>query len=255
MNQKLPGVSILFRDSWDLYKSRFRIFTSILILPVAFILVAAILGNALLSSIFAVVSVIFFIVAYPAIIYSITNENQSDVKTSYGVGFGKLFPYLWLAILTNLVVIGGLIMGVIPGLMFSFWFIFSVFILFVEDKRGLEALLKSKEYVRGYFWPVLGRIILLVLCVVVIAMMLSLVIGEDKRSEDVLNAVLQLFVMPFFISYSFNIYRGLQALKPGLVQAPAPAKRGFFIFSAVLGLVALVVVPIIIISVSGSRFF
>jgi len=53
------------------------------------------------------------------------------------------------AIILGFLGTGGFLFLIIPGIIFLVWFIFAQFIIFAEDDRGMNAILKSKEYVRG----------------------------------------------------------------------------------------------------------
>ena len=44
---------------------------------------------------------------------------------------------------------GGFVFFIVPGVIFSIWLSFSVLILIVENEKGTNALVRSKEYVKG----------------------------------------------------------------------------------------------------------
>ena len=52
----------------------------------------------------------------------------------------------------------GSLFFLIPGIIFSVWFIFGDFVLIDEDIRGVKALLRSKKYVEGRWFYVLKHL-------------------------------------------------------------------------------------------------
>ena len=70
------------------------------------------------------------------------------------------WPALWLSILVGLITAGGFILIIIPGILFTVWYAFVVYIAILEKGRGLMLLKESRELSRGRFWPVFGRLVL-----------------------------------------------------------------------------------------------
>ena len=251
----LPDIGTLFRESWALYRGRFPRLIGTTFVPLLtsfmgglFIAfgTAALVG---LGIIFIIAGIVLSLISYIAVIY-IFKDNLS-IGRAYRVASQRFFPYFWIIILSSLITLGGFILAVIPGIIFSVWFTLAPFILVVEDKRGLEAVLKSKEYIQGHWWAVLGRII--VLTIVLLAVSFALLLPASligKEVADIVNVVLQIILLPFAFGFGYVLYKQFAALKPGLVTAPLATKKGFFIFSAVLGLLA----PAIIIAIAGLAF-
>lgn len=65
------------------------------------------------------------------------------------------FPYVFLSIHLFFIVTGGSFFFIIPGIFFSIWFMFSWLVLLYEGKKGKEALVRSKEYIKGHIGSVL----------------------------------------------------------------------------------------------------
>jgi len=257
----LPDIDVLFRETWALYKSRFRTLISISLVPTLVSFMGGLLiggsGTSVAPSyamiglgvLLVALGVVLGILSYLATIYAL--RDTIKVFDAYRAALRRLFAYLWIVVLNGLMVLGGFIMGVIPGVIFSIWFIFAPFILVVEDKRGLDAILKSKELVRGEWWPVFGRIIILTVAILAITFLILLPIAFlGETAVNLGNVVLQIFLLPYVFAFGYILYRQFTALKPDLMGAPVAAKKGFFVFSAILGLL----VPIILIATVGLTF-
>jgi uncharacterized membrane protein len=99
-----------------------------------------------------------------------------------------------------------------PGVIFAVWFFFAPFVFIDEDVRGMNALLKSKEYVRGRWFGVCLRLLAIWLIAVLVA------------SIPIVGQVLALFLIPFSFVYTFLLYKDLKALM-GNDMAFEPARR------------------------------
>jgi hypothetical protein len=65
---------------------------------------------------------------------------------------------LGAAILTALAVVGGLILLVVPGLIFAAWFSLASYLIVNENLGAIEAMKRSKELVKGHTIEMLGLI-------------------------------------------------------------------------------------------------
>ena len=94
-----------------------------------------------------------------ALITAVVNsEEKIGIRESYKRAWSQIFSYWWLTIITSFVILGGFMLLFFPGIIFSIWFSMAYFVLVVEKKGGIDALLKSREYVKGYWWGVFGRL-------------------------------------------------------------------------------------------------
>lgn len=82
------------------------------------------------------------------------------IKSCFKEGILKFFSYLWVNILVFLAFLGGLILLIIPGVIFYIWFVFAALLVIFEDLKGRAALKRSYELTKGYFWKILGNLTL-----------------------------------------------------------------------------------------------
>ena len=102
--------------------------------------------------------------------------------------------------------------GIVLMAVLLVWFAFSFFILVREGKTGMEALLASREYVKGSWRPVFLRLF----AVGAPAYLLGLL--------PVAGPLLSLLLMPFLMAYTYYIYEDLVSLK-GAVRRPSGRER------------------------------
>ena len=169
---------------WRAYSKRVPFFTKLVLAPILFyllldtlsylaehgipgqplvILAQTIEHTVLLSIPLYTLAVIIQTFSTAAVLTVLTDPKITDVGTAYSKGAKKIVSLWWVSILSFLITSGGFLLFVIPGVMFSVWFVFSQYVLFNEGKRGVTALLQSREYVRGYFWQVTLRILFIAL--------------------------------------------------------------------------------------------
>ena len=89
-------------------------------------------------------------------ILQIVKGEVIDVKTTYSLAWKKTGKFLLVHFLSGFLVALGFIFLVIPGLILAIWFSFTSIIVFTQDLGVVDTLKKSKELVKGYFWPVLA---------------------------------------------------------------------------------------------------
>lgn len=151
------------------------------------------------------------------------------------------WPAIWglvgVTLLTTLVIIGGFILLIIPGILFAVWLSQSQYVYVFEGIGGKAALSRSKQYVSGRWWPVFGRLILPSLAVYALSAlataltsMLRILVGS--ASAEILGTIIQIFINTggslFILCYSYHLYLGLKTTAPQnyetvSVQNPQPA--------------------------------
>src|SRR3989344_3811570 len=131
-----------------------------------------------------------------------SKEAKLTVKNTLQEAKNKIGPYAWVVILGKLITMAGVVLFIIPGIIFSVWFSLSCYVFIFENKKGMQALKRSKELVKGYWWPIFGRILILglVMCLV----------GWIIKIGFLINA---LFIGPFALAYMYYVYEDLKSIK------------------------------------------
>lgn len=235
-SQKLAPIGQLFSDSFALYKEHFWTLIVLIAIPYfvfgsGWLLVA---GGMVWGLVLYILGLLLFLPAGMGVICALF--KGTEVAQSLRAGFSLFFPALWMSILMFLVVIGGYVMLIVPGILMSLWFSLSSFALVIEGKRGLNALLQSREYVRGYWWSIFVRFLLLSIPLMLLYGALSVLLG--KPTAGVVYMVVSIFISPFASVYLYKIYQNLAALKPTLAASQPASGRGFLITSGVIGLLS-----------------
>lgn len=258
---KLTGLSETINRTVALYKARAVVLTEIFVIPAAALAVSAILLNAsassagaahafwgVLSTLAYAASLVLFLLGGLAIILALNKEGVGT-EEAYWESLRGAPGYLWVVFLTLLAFLGGLILGIVPAVIFGTWFCFAAFIVADSShgQSGVNALLRSKEYVTGYWWVILGRVLLLILAAAVINALIggiSLLFGAWVNY--VVSMLLQLAIVPFGITFMYALYSSLKEAKPELIDKPVAGDRPFFIFVLIIGALAPFIVSTLI---------
>ena len=183
-------------------------------------------NNIVLSALFSVilavsllVFVYFSIRAYIAVILLLKKEFKGENKELFKESKKYVWPYIGLSILTAILVILWSLLLIIPGIIYSVFYSLAVMTFFFEDKRGMNALKRSKELVKGYFWPVFGRLFLIFVVMTMISSIISMpleYLEENSLGFGIWNFITQLvslLVGPVALFYSYEIYKDLKKIK------------------------------------------
>jgi hypothetical protein len=79
---------------------------------------------------------------------------------SYGYALARLGSILLVVVLATLAVAGGLLLFVVPGIIFYVRFIFGSSVVVMEGRRGRRALSRAWHLSEGMGWRILGTILL-----------------------------------------------------------------------------------------------
>ncbi len=161
-------------------------------------------------------------------------EERIGVIESYRRAWRALLSYWWILILTGLITSSGFLLFVIPGILFAVWFSFAGYILVAEKEKGLRALFKSREYVRGYWWKIgLNFIFAGLVCLLVyIGFTIILGILGTLPIPDVLlygiDFIFRLLYPLFASAYAYVVYKNLKTIKGELVVVVSPRRKVWF---------------------------
>ncbi|MEJ2324834.1 MAG: hypothetical protein P8Y77_08620 [Nitrospirota bacterium] len=211
---ELESIGDLLGATWLLYKGRFWVLVGLYVLSAALVVAlpaaiaalgaiiaatvpfagGAVFGASLLATLAGMLGSIW---AFGAFLAASCDETMKFGE-ALGTGWRRLWSLLWLYLMAGYVVGGGLMLFVLPGLAMLVWFFASQFIIFEEGERGMDAVLKSRAYVRGFGWDVFLRL----LVITVLALLASLV-----------PVVGSLLFTPFMVLFMVHIYKDLRGVK------------------------------------------
>ncbi|RQW82565.1 MAG: hypothetical protein EHM79_18070 [Geobacter sp.] len=249
----MTDIGELFRQSWQLYQKRFVT----LILLYLLTMLAVIIPTALAVGLAFVMTLIaggvaFFVTVSLGILVGVACslwcysgflcavvDDTLRLEDALTRGKELLLPLAWIFLLTAFIVTGGYFLLIIPGVIFTVWFFFAQFIVPGENVRGMEALLKGREYVRGHWLDVALRLFL----IWVVSCVVSFI--------PFFGMILAVLFFPYVMIFHCLIYRDLRAIKGDM---PFPSGTKNKLLWPGVALAGWVIVPAILILLFGSLF-
>lgn len=225
-------------------------------------------------------AIVFFAVVAPiiiaqvwgqaAMIYAIkdSEENIGAIE-AYRRSWRKIGSFFWVGFLASIIIFGGFMFFAIPGIIFAVWFSLAGYIVITEGAGGMDALLKSREYMRGRAWEVFG--LLLVMFLIWIGVWAGMQIGLgilniifSALGAGIIGVILSLLMgvvsamfTPFMMTYSYLIYRHLRQIKGDVAVHVSVGKKLAFVAIGVLGILfglGLFVFPFLSLVLYGGHY-
>ena len=268
----LPNGFALLYEAWDFYKKRWFVFLRIQFLSFVFAIVPFLLlailsvvallvrGTSLLLLLLPIV-ILVCLITIPvvvslgslAFIYAIKDTNENiGAKEAFKRAWKKILSFWWLSLLSIWIVLGGMLLFVVPGLIFGIWFSFSTWVLIADDTKGIDALLKSREYIRGRFWSVLWRFFFLFLVYLLVSLVINFAIpfiapfgGPVLAALGEIASILLSFVLfivwyPLNAIYVFLLYSKLKVLRGTIISTSTGWVKAAYGLLPILGIIIVV---------------
>lgn len=215
----MENIFDLLKKAFEVYKQKFANFAILALLSMAIFLAvipfalaffiasggfdvsAPLLVFGILLGIiaFAIISVLSLWI-FAASLVVIINKEKKPLKDAFRTAWQMLPALFWIELLYSLAVLGGLLLLVVPAIIFGIWFSFATYIFVAEGIKGKEALKKSKQLVKGNWWPVFGRFALL------------FVAGIITSNLNFIGFLIDMFFLyPYSLVYGYLIYQELNA--------------------------------------------
>ncbi len=231
----LPKARTLFKNAWGFAQSRPDLI-AILFIP----LVLETLGlfwfdklpeserfsNIPLMLLFVLIG-IAYVVTIATALRVVSASNEEDKTLAMAVTWMKknALPLLWVYVLSGLVIFGGFLFFIIPGIVVAVSLTFAQYVFASEGKGGMQALLASRELVRGRWWKVVrkifGFIILTLIPLFLIGILYGIVLeftGEGAYvtlGGDIIIQVVSAVMSLMSLHAMYHLYQALKAGKEG----------------------------------------
>jgi hypothetical protein len=137
-----------------------------------------------------------------------------DIDASYKWGFARFGSVILISILVGLAVLGGLILLIIPGIIFAIMFSVSIPALVVENRKGTDAMSRSWNLVKGHFWHALGVLLVAGIITGIISGIIGAIggaISDNWFVTWIFQAISQILVSPFSALVAVLLYLDLRA--------------------------------------------
>jgi len=186
------------------------------------------LVTALILFALAIVAMVFGqTLCNAALIKSVSESylgNEVTVGEAYGFVLPKVGAIILAGVLVTLVVMVGLVLLIVPGIIFSLWYMLTTQAIVIEDLKAGQGMKRSKALASGN----LGKIFGLVLVVGIISWLVNLLFqgvggavtanmppASGQAVQALLNLVGQILVTPIGAAAMILVYYDLRIRKEG----------------------------------------
>jgi hypothetical protein len=241
----LPSAVNMWKRAWGVFRKRMGTFLGISAVVAvtngAFQFLSEALPKAygwiLLMCLVMVVAQILSGLAY---IYA-ADDQQADTSKAYGLALKKFWRVIWLGIISSVIVGGLTCLGIVPGIIAGGWFLFSIYVLALENQGGMNALFISREYIRGKWWVAVGYTILPGFIVALIAAVMGGLIAAFKipYAQVITGLVVVFFFTPTVAIYNYLVYSGFKKIKGPVSPNVTTNRKTKWVVLALVGMVAM----------------
>lgn len=234
----LKTATELVVDSWDLYHKNWRKFLPFMILLFLPTLILSALGtislylsvylpssslasNILILLVFAasIVFAIWVTAALTKTMFDCLTAKPTQWKEVFYNSSTLIWPVIFASFLVALIVLGGTLLLIIPGIIFAVWYSFTTYAVILEGARGFDALRASKSLVVDRWWAIAWR---LVVAAVVFGFL-------NSALAYVLTFLIKILPLPMFIqSASINVLSSLASA----IVAPLSAAATLILYQS-----------------------
>jgi hypothetical protein len=226
----------LFDETFDIYKKNFKLLAGIV--GIVYIPIS-VLSYGLLGE---VATIVIAVLTWPltylmtaACTWAISRiylGHDISISEAYSAVSKRLWPFIWTSIIAGLIVGCGFMLLVIPGVIFSFWFVFVSQVFILEGLQYSDARQRSRQLAAG-IW---GRIFVVALLSILIQMVIAGVfaipavmiagIGADSASGQLqpglpaalmglVSGIGNIVALPIGIAVSVLLYYDVRVRKEG----------------------------------------
>jgi len=238
---KLKSFGTILKQSWSLYRLYFVVlvgYAAWSLLPYTVFVALNLIEPLNVSD--SPINYLYFLLilaqgviiiwAYNAIVLTVYNfitgkkVKRDEISRN---AWTLIVPLLIVSLLTSLLILGGLILFIIPGIIFAIWLAFAEISVLIDGKRGFDALKHSKSLVKGRFLPIArlvisGSLFIFLVYIIITSVMFSLGMmlqggpevfinaTETPLWADIIQNVLSVMILPLFAVYWTVLYQNVK---------------------------------------------
>lgn len=210
----LLSVSELFKQSWAAASARRSLFIKTMGASVVCLAVAS--GGSILASatstaalgilgiLLAVVGFVGALLTAPAIYRVAFNEPNAMLADMFKQGVRRLLPFIGTTILVELFVMVGFVLLIIPGIILLVSLSFAQ-LLALRGSGPFEAMKQSRAFVRGRWWAILGRLIVVSIVAQLLYLPATILFSIASNAEFTVGLVTTIIGGVCLLAYVFIV--------------------------------------------------
>ncbi|HEX9941028.1 MAG TPA: hypothetical protein VGG03_03350 [Thermoanaerobaculia bacterium] len=218
----------ILRNSAHLYRKNFRaLFLTYLIplLPVSIVYVIAYESGspALLYTTLALLLLAFGFAVIPVtvVLSDICLGNEPGIRRAFRRAFDRSAgQVMGTYLLSTAVTILGLLLCIVPGVVFTIWYLFALIVVVLERVGGWTALRRSKELGQGFFLRNFGVLLLCYalifagsLFIWMILILVGMITGPHMMIAQIVAQIFNLLLNPILVIATVLMYYDMRSRK------------------------------------------
>lgn len=228
----------LLQATVGLYRKEFWLllgYASWLLVPVAAFYFATSLPKNPVTAVLIIVTVVLQLFVWLWIIICLMRATAAllsgkavDQNALSTQALRRIQPVLAVAFLQALILLGGLLLLVVPAVVFWVWYSLAQVAAALDDKRPIESLTYSRALVAGRFWLVLWRLLagpaVIGLFYAFLSGSIILAVAAFAQADptaifgptpplwsELIQSIVDIFFIPLFVVYSVLLFQDLQS--------------------------------------------
>lgn len=256
----LPGVFALVSEGLAFVRQKFEVVLLLAVAMICMTVVDIVIDMEIVTTtaaaiglfIVSLVAVVLYVIALTASLYVVSSGDKNPVSMPVAIRWARrnALSLIWLWLVSALVVGGGLLLFIIPGLIVMVHVALAQYVYVAEGKRGMAALVRSRDLIAGYWWSIAARLggvsLVFMLGLICIGVLVGIVLyasglsGSESMMRDSLTAlVLQIIgavVAVASMRIGFRLYEIMSAHRPLVANTPPSSKKGYMFLAVMSGL-------------------
>ncbi len=234
----MQGPMDLVEKSIPIYKERFRVFVAMIVISIlsylplliisllyGWLKVGAESSSVGLNITFSILSLASLaVLIYVAVraevgMYLAIKHRDKDYKQIFATSKKYFWIYIGLSLAVAILVLLWSILLIIPGIIMAFYYSLASYFLLFEDKKIGESIKASKKLIKGYWWPVVGRLLFVSLLITLVSLVLTfpmMFFAEESFLYTVWSIIANValaLIAPIAIIYMYLMYKNLKEIK------------------------------------------
>ncbi len=259
MSMALTKTVDFIKQTWVDYKTHLRMIVTILLVPNILTQFIGQWGGHSRSTpgsfglLFVILVTIFSLWSQVTIFMAIVKPSETLTFVDwYKKSWKYIWSYSWLIFLSGIIILSGILLFIVPGIIFSIWFSMGIYVLMDKHLKGMSALQYSYELVSGHWFAVFWRCIVngILMFIASIGITILIKILHFPYEAQISGVLIATFVTPFTYMYSFRLYKELKEMRGNHVFTKS--KKFFWTFIAITIAIVLIIPVLIIVLIVGS---
>jgi hypothetical protein len=164
------------------------------------------------------VGVVFYIA-------SVISGEPIDAKTSWRLGAKFWLSYIVMSVFIGAAIMFGLILLIIPGVIFAARYAFADFDLLLNQSKPLDAMKNSWDITKDYIWVILGGYVMITIVFYVPYYLIALLFDESSVAFwllDTASNIIYSVLAALYTIFAFRIYEFAKSQHNQLLNPDAP---------------------------------